>query len=128
MMRRSRLFMGLKRNGTPVRLTFLGGRHCAETQLLDAEKAVVVGVEGYARVVLARHTERFHGHVLEGEQKLGAVGEQKIDIGAGELHDEVRRLDVAGLRRGFQNLVLEIEIGVIEDGLEKVLDLRAGGG
>ena len=81
MTRRSRLFIGIEAEGSPVRFTLLGGGHGAEPQFFDAQQAVIVGIEGNARVVFGRHAQHFHGDVLQREQQFGAVGEQQIHVG-----------------------------------------------
>ena len=80
--RRSRLFMGLKWNGTPVRFTFSAAGHRAQAQLFDAQQAVIVGVEGNPRMVFRRHPQHFHGDVFQRQQQLGAIGKQQVDVAA----------------------------------------------
>jgi hypothetical protein len=52
---------------------FLGGGGSTQAKLRDAQHAVVVRVEGEARVILGRHPKSFHGDLFEGQQELGFV-------------------------------------------------------
>ncbi len=126
--RRSRLFMGLKRKCSPRALHPLGGGDGAQPQLLDAQQAVIVGVEGNARVVFGRHAQHFHGDVFQRQQQFGAIGKQQIHVRAAELHHDVRRLEIVVRRRGILNLVVQLEAAVLQGGVQKAVDAGANRG
>ena len=106
----------------------VGGGHRAEPQLFDAQQAVIVGVEGNARMVFARHAQHFHGHVLQREQQFGAIGEQQVHVGAAELHLHVRRLEIVVRRRGILNLIGQLDAAVLQGGVQKPVDAEANRG
>ncbi len=75
-------------------LDALGGGQRAHAQFLDAQHAVIVGVEAHARMFFGRHPQRFHGQLLERQQQLGLVAQQQIHIRAAEPHQNVRILEI----------------------------------
>ena len=93
-MRRSRLFMGLKWNGLRDLLDALGGGLRAHAQFLDAQHAMIVGVEAQPRMFLGSHAQRFHGQLLQGQQQFRLVRQQQVHIGPAEANQKVRILEV----------------------------------
>lgn len=49
-------------------LHFFGGGVGAETNFGYAERTVIVGIEGQARVILRGNLERLHGYVFQSEE------------------------------------------------------------
>jgi hypothetical protein len=95
-------------------LYFFRGGHCAQTEFLDAQQAVIVGVEGKARMVFRRHAQHFHGGVFEREQQLRPVTKEQIDVAAGELHDHIRRFEIVFRRASVGDLVVQLKTSILE--------------
>lgn len=95
-------------------------------KFFDAEGAVIVGVEGNPRMIVGVHAERFLGNVFEGEEKLGAIAEDEVDVFAVEFDDEIGSFKLGiGLVAGFEGEG-KIETGVGDDSPQKFLNARAG--
>ena len=109
MMRRSRLFIGLKWNGMLRFLHPLGRGQRAHAQFLDAQHAIVVGVEAQPRVFLGRHPQRFHGQLLQRQQQFGFVRQQQIHVGAGEAHQQIRILKIRMQRFALADFVVQVK-------------------
>lgn len=95
-------------------------------QFFDAEGAVVVGIESDARVIVRVHAQGFLRDVFEGEQKLGAVAQDEIDVIALKLDDDVggfkfRIAPVSGFEREFQR-----QTGIFNYPTEKLFDPGTG--
>ncbi len=106
----------------------VGGGHRAEPQLFDAQQAVIVGIEGNARMVFARHAEHFHGDVFQRQQQFRAIVEQQVHVRTAELHGHVRRLEIVVRRRGVLNLVAQLDPAVLQGGIQKAVDAEANRG
>ena len=78
--RRSRLFIGLNRNGVPVCFTFSAAACALMRKFLDAQRAVIVGIERNARMIVGVQAQHFLRDQFEREQQLGAIGQQQIDV------------------------------------------------
>jgi hypothetical protein len=87
---------------------FFRSRGRAQPQLFDAQQAIVIGVERNARVIFGRQPQRFHSHMLERQQQLGAVAEQQIHIAPAEFHHHLGSLEVVlrGLPVGHLELYI----------------------
>ena len=118
---------GIEAEGLAGVLDLLRRGGGGKAELGDAERAVIVGVEGELRMVVGRHSQRFHGDVLEREKQLGLVGEQEVGIGPAELHHDFRILDLGIGRFAFGDLIFEIEVRIVQNGIEEFLDLIADG-
>src|SRR5580658_3754751 len=75
-------------------LHLFGGGSGADPQFLDPESAVVVRIEGNARMIVGVETQNLLRHELQSEQELRAVGQQHFDIAAVKLDDNVRIFEV----------------------------------
>ena len=100
----------------------------AQAQLFDAEQAVVVGVEGNARMVLGGHPQHFHGHVLERQQQLGAVREQQVDVRTRELHDYVGSFEIPLAALHILNVITDVNASGLEGGAQESVDSEADRG
>ncbi len=116
---------GVEAEGLGGALHLLGGGGGAEAEFGDAQHAEIVRVEGEARMIVVGNAERFHGDVLQSEEQLGLVGEEQFDVGAFEFDDDLGVLDlrIAGIA-GF-DLILDVEVGVVEDHVEELFYARA---
>jgi hypothetical protein len=84
---------GIESKRFAAMLHLFGGGVRAEAQLGDAKHAVIVGVEGKARMIFGRDPKGLHRDVLQREEKLGFVAEQKIDVGSGKFDHDFRVLN-----------------------------------
>src|SRR5271169_1290286 len=75
-------------------LDFFGGGVGADPQLFDAERAVIVRVEGYARMIVGVESQNLLRNQFERKEKLRAIGEKQLCITAGELDDDVRIFEI----------------------------------
>ena len=105
----------------PRALHLLRHRRGAQPQFLDAQRAIVVGIERNARVILGGHAQRLHGHVLQGQQQFSAVGQQILHVRAGELHHHVGRLEVVVSGLAIGHLVAHAEARLVETRTQKLL-------
>ena len=95
---------------------FLGRRQRAQAQFLDAQHAVIVGIEGKLAVVLRRNRQRLHRDVLERQQQFGAIGQQQVYIVAREPDNQFRIFDfgVRGIPCG--NLEIQFKSPALKTG------------
>ena len=111
----------------PLRLLHPFGRgERADPKLFDAQEPVIIGVEAQPRMMVGRQPQRLHGQELERQPHLGLVGQYQIDVRAGKFHDQIGIFQVRMGVRAVQDLVLHVQIHVVEDGVEKLLEARAG--
>jgi hypothetical protein len=101
-----------------------GGRHA---QLLHANGALVLAIEGNLFVLSGRQAQDFEGKQFEGAEKFGTAVEQQRRIGAGEVHENLGLLPFALRRRIDNDAVLEVKSAVGDDGLEEFVDFVSGG-
>lgn len=103
----------------------VGGRGRAQAKLLDAEQAIVVGVEPKTGVVFRRNAKDLHRQVFEREEKLGAIREEIVDVGARESDDNVGVLDLSVLTVVVGDFELQVETRFFQNGLKKSLNTRS---
>jgi hypothetical protein len=107
-------------------LYLLGGGQCADAQLFDPQSAVIVGVEGNARMVVRVEAQHLLGDEFQGKQELGSICQQQFDVSPFEFYDNVGIFEVRmAVIAGF-NAEIELEAGPGDDLTEKLLDPRAG--
>ena len=75
-------------------------------------------------MMLGGHAQHFHGDVFQGQQQLGAIGEQQIDVPAGEFHRHVRRFHVAFGGLHVEDLVSHMEARHLEGRPQESVDAR----
>ena len=112
-----------------MRRTFSAATRRGGAQFLDAQRALILAVEGNLFVLAGRQAQHFEGEEFEGAQQFSAAIEQEGGVGAGEVDENFRLLPVAvlGQRRIDDDPVFEAESAVGDDGLEEGVDLIGGG-
>jgi hypothetical protein len=116
----------IKAEGLTRRFHFIGRDLRGHAELFDAQRAIVVGIEGDARMIVGVHAQGFLRDVFESEEKLGAIAENQVDVVAVELDDEVGSFEVGvGLVARFQ-FESEVESRVGNDLPEELFDPRTG--
>lgn len=101
-----------------------GGGGGAHAELLDANAAIVVGVEADQGVILGGHAKDFHGEMLEREQELGFVFEEHADVGTGEVDHEFGILEIGvAFGAGLRDVNIEVETRVVDRFFQKARDL-----
>jgi hypothetical protein len=103
----------------------VGSRGRAQAKLLDAEQAIVVGVEPKPGVVFGRIAKDLHRQVFEREEKLSAILEEIVDVGARESDDNVGVLDFSVLTVVVRDFELQVEPRFFQNGLKKSLNTRS---
>src|SRR5579872_510502 len=73
-----------------------------------------------------RHPQDFHGQVLECQQRLGFIRQQKVDIRPGEFDYDLRILEIRMGMRAGGDLERHLETREIDDSRQKVFDLWSG--
>ncbi len=75
-------------------------------------------------MIVGMHPQHFHGDVLEGQQQLGAIGQQQIDVRAGKLHHDVGGLEFVPGGVHVLNRIVHLEAAIIEGGSQDGVDFR----
>ena len=103
---------------------FLGRGHGTDAELGDTQCAIVVRIEGNARMIVRVQPQRFLRHQLERQQQFGAISQQQIHIRAGEFHQNVGIFEIRiGMIPGA-NGELQIEPGVRANLAKEIFDSR----
>ncbi len=108
-------------------LDLLSGNARAHPKLGDAQHAEIIGVERQPGMVVIRNAQRLHGEVLERQEKLGLVRQQKLHIGPFELHHHLGIFDLGVGRIAFFDLILDVEVGVVQNHIEELFYAWANG-
>ena len=96
----------IKAEGLARILYLFGDGSGAQAKLFDAQRAVIVGVEGNARMIVGMQAQHLLRDELESEEQLGAIAEEQIDVFAGEFYRDVRTFKVGvGVVAGFDGEV-----------------------
>jgi hypothetical protein len=103
----------------------VGGGGGAQAKLFNAEEAIVVRVEPKPGVVFGRNAKDLHRQVFERKEKLGAIREEIVDVGAGESDDNVGVLDLGVLTVVVGDFELQVETRFLQNGLKKSLNTRS---
>ena len=109
----------------PARLLHIfGGGQGAEAQFLNTQRPVIVSIESHSRVVLRRYAQCLHRQQFQSKQQLRPVFKKQVDIGSGELDDDVRVLDVRLRVLANPNIEGQVETGDTQNRPKKILDPR----
>lgn len=113
---------GAEEEGLAGFLDFRAGGLGREAEFLDAEEAIVVGVEDDEGVILMRETQHFHGEVLQGQEQFGFVFEEAIRLFAAEFYDDVGVFDFGVGGSAFVEFIVHVDVDAIEEIVEEVAD------
>src|SRR5580698_10134944 len=108
---------------------FFGGDGGCGAEFLDAERALILAVEGDLFVLSGGKVQHFEGEQFEGAEKLSTAIEEQWRVGSGEVDEDLRLLPVAifGKWRIDDDAVFEAKSALGDDGLQKFVDLVGGG-
>lgn len=101
---------------------FFGGGADADPQFLDPEGAVIVGIEGNARMIVGMEPQNLLRDQLQSEQELRAVGQQQFHVATLKLDDNVRIFKVRMTVVAGLDGEAQIELAIGDDLTEKLLD------
>lgn len=107
-------------------LDFFGRGAGTDAEFLDAQSAIIVGVEGNARMVVGVEAENLLRHEFESKKKLSAIGEEHFDVVTQELDYDVGVFEIGvALIAGFDGEI-EGEPGSGDDLAQEFLDAWTG--
>jgi hypothetical protein len=113
---------GIEPEGSTAMLHPLGGRERAQAQFFHAEQTVIVRIERESRVIVGRQPKHLHREMFQGKQKLGAVGQEQIHIGAVESHDYIGGLEIVRARIGVSHFKAQLKPRLFQNRCQELFE------
>jgi hypothetical protein len=103
----------IKPERRPGVLDLFRGGTGADPQFFDAQRAVIVRIEGNARMIVGVETQNLLRDQFQSKQEFRAIFQQEVDVAASELDDEVRifKVRVTVVARFDREVQLELAVG-----------------